>query len=37
MNVPEYSQSRRLDAGRIDPDKMIDATNAALSAKFGEG
>jgi predicted AlkP superfamily pyrophosphatase or phosphodiesterase len=37
MNVPEYSQSRRLDAGRIDPDKMITATNAALSAKFGEG
>jgi predicted AlkP superfamily pyrophosphatase or phosphodiesterase len=37
MNVPEYSQSRRLDAGRIDPDKMIAATNAALSAKFGEG
>src|SRR6185437_9480485 len=37
MNVPEFSQSRRLDAGRIDPDKMIDATNAALSAKFGEG
>jgi hypothetical protein len=30
-------QSRRLDAGRIDPDKMIAATNAALSAKFGEG
>jgi hypothetical protein len=37
MNVPEYSQSRRLDAGRIDPHKMIAATNAALSAKFGEG
>ena len=37
MNVPEYSQSRRLDAGRIDPDKMIEATNAALSAKFGDG
>jgi hypothetical protein len=37
MNGPEYSQSRRLDAGRIDPDKMIAATNAALSAKFGEG
>src|SRR5262245_30204939 len=33
MNVPEYSQSRRLDAGRVDPDKMIAATNAALSAK----
>ena len=37
MNVPEYSASRRLDAGRIDPDKMIEAVNAALSAKFGEG
>jgi predicted AlkP superfamily pyrophosphatase or phosphodiesterase len=37
MNVPEYSTSRRLDAGRIDPDKMIEAVNAALSAKFGEG
>ena len=29
-HFPEYSQSRRLDAGRIDPDKMIAATNAAL-------
>ena len=37
MNIPEYSSSRRLDAGRIDPDKMIADTNAALSAKFGEG
>jgi len=37
MNVPEYSASRRLDAGRIDPDKMIAVVNAALSAKFGEG
>jgi predicted AlkP superfamily pyrophosphatase or phosphodiesterase len=37
MNIPEYSASRRLDAGRIDPDRMIDAANAALSAKFGEG
>ncbi len=37
MNVPEYSASRRLDAGRIDPDKMIAETNAVLSAKFGEG
>ncbi len=37
MNIPEYSASRRLDAGRIDPDKMIEAVNAALSAKFGEG
>jgi hypothetical protein len=24
-------------AGRIDSDKMIEATNAALSAKFGDG
>jgi predicted AlkP superfamily pyrophosphatase or phosphodiesterase len=37
MNIPEFSASRRLDAGRIDPDKMIEAVNAALSAKFGEG
>jgi predicted AlkP superfamily pyrophosphatase or phosphodiesterase len=37
MNIPEYSASRRLDAGRIDPDKMIDAVNAALSARFGDG
>jgi hypothetical protein len=37
MNIPEYSSSRRLDAGRIDPDKMIADTNAALSGKFGEG
>ena len=32
MNIPEYSASRSLDAGRIDPDKMIEAVNAALSA-----
>jgi hypothetical protein len=25
MNIPEYSASRNLDAGRIDPDKMIEA------------
>jgi len=37
MNIPEYSSSRRLDAGRIDPDKMIADTNVALGAKFGEG
>jgi predicted AlkP superfamily pyrophosphatase or phosphodiesterase len=37
MNIPEYSKSRRLDAGRIDPDHMIASVNAALSAKFGEG
>jgi hypothetical protein len=36
MNVPEYSASRNLDAGRIDPDKMSEAVNAALSAKFGD-
>src|SRR5215204_928212 len=29
MNIPEYSASRRLDAGRIDPDKMIEGVNAA--------
>jgi predicted AlkP superfamily pyrophosphatase or phosphodiesterase len=37
MNVPEYSSSRRLDAGRIDPEKMIADVNAALATKFGEG
>ncbi|MGD9509030.1 MAG: alkaline phosphatase family protein, partial [Geminicoccaceae bacterium] len=37
MNVPEYSTSRRLDAGRIDPDKMIAEVNAALGKQFGEG
>src|SRR3989440_8197927 len=37
MNVPEYSASRNLDAGRIDPDKMIEATNVALSARFDDG
>jgi len=37
MKIPEYSASRRLDAGRIDPDKMIEGVNGALSAKFGEG
>jgi predicted AlkP superfamily pyrophosphatase or phosphodiesterase len=37
MNIPEYSSSRRLDAGRIDPDKMIADVNATLSQKYGEG
>jgi predicted AlkP superfamily pyrophosphatase or phosphodiesterase len=37
MNSPEYSASRNLDAGRIDPEKLIEATNGALVAKFGEG
>ena len=37
MNIPEYSSSRRHDAGRIDPEKMIEAVNGALAAKFGEG
>jgi predicted AlkP superfamily pyrophosphatase or phosphodiesterase len=37
MNIPEYSTSRRLDAGRIDPDKMIAEVNGALAAQFGEG
>jgi predicted AlkP superfamily pyrophosphatase or phosphodiesterase len=37
MNIPEYSESRRLDAGRIDPEHMIAEVNKALSAKFGEG
>jgi len=37
MNIPEYSASKNLDAGRIDPEKMIEAVNASLSKKFGEG
>ena len=37
MNVPEYSASKFLDSGRIDPEKMIEATNASLSKKFGDG
>jgi predicted AlkP superfamily pyrophosphatase or phosphodiesterase len=37
MNVPEYSASRRIDAGRIDPAHMTESVNAALSAKFGDG
>ena len=37
MNIPEYSTSKNLDAGRIDPEKMIEGVNAALSKKFGDG
>jgi predicted AlkP superfamily pyrophosphatase or phosphodiesterase len=37
MNIPEYSASKNLDAGRIDPEKMIAETNAHLSRKFGDG
>ncbi|MBI2902206.1 MAG: alkaline phosphatase family protein [Candidatus Methylomirabilis oxyfera] len=37
MNIPEYSASRNLDAGRIDPEKMIEAVNASLSKRFGDG
>lgn len=37
MNIPEYSASRNLDAGRIDPEKLIEETNNAISAKFGDG
>ncbi|MCV0370769.1 alkaline phosphatase family protein [Filomicrobium sp.] len=37
MNIPEFSASRNLDAGRIDPEKLIEATNTALSEKYGEG
>lgn len=37
MNIPEFSTSRNLDAGRIDPEHMINAVNEAVSAKFGEG
>lgn len=37
MNVPEFSSDRNLDAGRIDPEKMINVVNQALSQKFGAG
>lgn len=37
MNIPEFSSTRRQDAGRIDPEAMVVAVNKALSAKFGEG
>lgn len=37
MNIPEYSSQKRLDAGRIDPEKMIADVNAHLSKQFGEG
>lgn len=37
MNIPEYTTSRRIDAGRIDPEKMVADVNSALSAKFGDG
>ena len=37
MNVPEYSVSRRLDAGRIDPDKMIDAVNGVALRQVRRG
>jgi len=37
MNIPEYSVSQNLDAGRIDPEKMIVEVNASLSKKFGDG
>ncbi|MET0508760.1 MAG: alkaline phosphatase family protein [Burkholderiaceae bacterium] len=36
MNIPEYSTSRRLDAGRIDPAQMIAAVNNSLGSRFGE-
>ena len=37
MNIPEFSASRQRDAGRVDPQKMVAAINADLSARFGEG
>lgn len=37
MNIPEYSTEKRIDAGRIDPDKMIAAVNEALGREFGAG
>lgn len=35
MPTPEWSAELGLDAGRIDPEKMTQALNDALSAKFG--
>ncbi|MCS6861442.1 MAG: alkaline phosphatase family protein [Abditibacteriales bacterium] len=35
MPTPEWSVELGLDAGRIDPEKMTQALNDALSAKFG--
>jgi len=37
MNIPEYAATRRLHAGRTDPEAMIAAVNEALSKRFGEG
>lgn len=37
MNIPEYSAEKRIDAGRIDPEKMIAAVNEALGKEFGPG
>ena len=37
MNIPEYSASKNLDAGRIDPEKMVEEVNASLSKRFGDG
>ena len=35
-NVPEYCAELGLDAGRVDPEKMVEELNAHLSAKFGQ-
>ena len=35
MNVPEFSQARNFDAGRVDPNELVDAANKSLEAKFG--
>jgi arylsulfatase A-like enzyme len=33
-NTPEYSQTRHIDAQRLNGDKMVDALNAHLAARF---
>ena len=35
MNVPEYSEARQFDAGRIDAKDLNEAANKTLEARFG--
>jgi arylsulfatase A-like enzyme len=34
-NTPEFSNKRKIDAGRIDSKKLLDGLNASLEGKFG--
>jgi predicted AlkP superfamily pyrophosphatase or phosphodiesterase len=36
-NTPEFARSRRLDAGRIDADKLVTALNDHLASKYKAG